>query len=119
MGRPLSKNKLAGLVAVFNNGTGLDGARIVKQKGSKKFLLDDGNVYLMTGAADGDLGAGEMALHAHLPNGDVTSVRKISSRKLTLGNGTVASWISSVSEVTPPAGSVWMESFEYWEANQE
>ena len=119
MGRPLSKNKLAGLVAIFNNGTGLDGARIVKQKGSKKFLLSDGNVYLMTGAEDGDLGAGEMALHAHLPDGTVTSVRKISSRKLTLGNGTVASWVSSVNEVTPAAGSVWLESFEYWEANLE
>jgi hypothetical protein len=117
MGRPINKNKLAGLVAIYNDGTVLNGARIVKQKGSKKFLLSDGNVYLMTGASDGELGAGEMALHAHLPDGSVTSVLKITSKKLTLKDGTTAGWISSVNEVSPEAGSVWMESYEFWEAN--
>jgi hypothetical protein len=114
MGRPVNKNKLANIVAIYNNGEGLNGSRIIKQKGSKKFLLADGNIYTMTGEGDGDLDAGEMSLHAHLPNGDVTSVAKISSRKVTLRDGTTASWISSVSQVTPDDGQVWIESYEYW-----
>ena len=114
MGRPLNKNKLANIVAIYNNGTGLNGSRIVKQKGSKKFLLADGNIYTMTGADDNALGAGEMALHAHLPNESVTTVSKITSKKVTLRNGTTAAWISSVNQVAPPAGYVWIESYEYW-----
>ena len=114
MGRPLNKNKLASLVAIYNNGTGLNGARIVKQKGSKKFLLSDGNVYTMTGAGDGDLNAGEMSLHAHLPDGSVTSVTKITSKKLTLRDGTTAGWVSSIDQVAPTTGFVWVESYEYW-----
>lgn len=114
MGRPLNKNKLAGLVAIYNNGTGLNGARILRQKGSKRFLLADGNVYTMTGAGDGDIGAGEMALHAHLSDGSVTSVSKITSKKITLRDGTVVSWVSSVNQVSPAAGQAWLESYEYW-----
>ena len=116
MGRPLNKNKLAGLVAIYNNGTGLNGARIVKQKGSKKFLLSDGNVYLMTGAGDNDLNAGEMSLHAHLPDGSVTSVSKITSKKITLRDGSTAGWVSSINEVVPDSGFAWLESYEYWES---
>ena len=114
MGRPINKNKLANIVAIYNNGTGLNGSRIVKQKGSKKFLLEDGNIYTMTGAADGDLGEGEMALHAHLPDTSVTSVSKITSKKVTLGNGTTAAWVDSVNQVAPDDGYVWIESYEYW-----
>jgi hypothetical protein len=114
MGRPLNKNKLAGIVAIYNNGTVVTGARIVKQKGSKKFLLSDGNVYTMTGASDGDINAGEMALHATLLDGSVTAVSKITSKKVTLKDGTTAGWISSVTQVVPPAGFVWVESYEYW-----
>lgn len=114
MGRPVNKNKLATVVAIYNDGEGLNGSRIVKQVGSKKFILSDGNVYYMTGEEDGDLNPGEMALHAHLPNGDVTSVRKITSKKVTLKDGTTAAWISSVNQVTPGAGYVWLESYEYW-----
>lgn len=114
MGRPVNKNKLANIVAIYDTGEGLDGSRIVKQKGSKKFLLEDSSIYTMTGAADGDLNPGEMALHAHLPNGDVTSVSKITSKKVTLRDGTTAGWISSVNYVTPPDGYVWLESYEYW-----
>jgi len=113
MGRPINKHKLADIVAIYN-AEGLSGSRIVKQKGSKKFLLEDGNIYTMTGADDNDLAAGEMALHAHLPNGDVTTVSKITSKKVTLRNGTTAGWIASVNQVTPPAGYVWIESYEYW-----
>lgn len=115
MGRPINKNKLANIVAIYFDGEGLSGSRIIKQKGSKKFLLENGTVYLMTGAGDADLGPGEMALHARLPNGDVTSVSKITSKKVTLGDGTTAAWISSVAEVTPEAGYVWIESYEYWD----
>jgi hypothetical protein len=114
MGRPVNKNKLANIVAIYNNGEGLNGSRIVKQKGSKRFLLEDGNIYTMTGDGDGDLNAGEMALHAHLPNESVTSVSKITSKKVTLRNGTTAGWISSVNYVSPPDGFVWIESYEYW-----
>jgi hypothetical protein len=114
MGRPINKHRLADVVAIYNNGSGLNGARIVKQKGSKKFLLDDGNVYFLSGAGDEDLNAGEMAFHAHLPNNSVTSVSKITNKKVTLRDGTTASWIASVDQVTPAAGQVWLESYEYW-----
>lgn len=114
MARPINKNKLANIVAIYDTGEGLSGSRIVKQKGSKKFLLENGNIYTMTGAGDGDLNAGEMALHAHLPNGDVTSVSKISGRKVTLRDGTTAAWISSANRVVPTDGYVWIESYEYW-----
>lgn len=114
MGRPINKNRLADIVAIYNNGSGLNGSRIVKQKGSKKFLLEDGNIYTMTGAGDGDLAEGEMALHAHLPDGNVTSVSKITGKKVTLLDGTVAGWIASVNQVTPDEGYVWLESYEYW-----
>jgi len=114
MGRPLNKNKLEKIVAIYNNGTELNGARILKQKGSKRFLLDDGNVYTMTGADDNDLNAGEMALHAHLSDGSVTTVAKITSKKATLRNGSVVSWISSVNQVEPSETSAWIESYEYW-----
>ena len=114
MGRPVNKNKLENIVAIYNNGEGLNGSRIVKQKGSKRFLLEDGNIYTMTGDGDGDPNAGEMALHAHLPNESVTSVSKITSKKVTLRDGTTAGWISSVNYVSPPDGFVWIESYEYW-----
>lgn len=114
MGRPVNKNKLANIVAIYNNGGGLNGSRIIEQKGSRRFLLSGGNIYTMTGAADGDLAEGEMALHAHLPDESVTSVSKITSKKVTLGDGTVAGWISSANYSTPADGYVWIESYDYW-----
>jgi hypothetical protein len=117
MGRPLNKNKLAGLVAIYNNGVELTGSRIIKQKGSKRFLLDDGNVYKMVGVDDNNLTSGEMVLHAHLPDGTVTTVSKISSRKATLANGTVVTWIASVNQVEPAPGAAWIESYEFWIAS--
>lgn len=108
MGRPLSKSKIGHLVAFTSTG----GKRVEKQKGSKRFLLDDGNVYKLV--TDETPAAGEMWLKAYLPGGGHISVAKITSKKITGSDGNTYGWISSASQVTPDAGFVWIESWEYY-----
>ena len=108
MGRPLNKHKIDHLIAFTGNGS----YRVSKQKSSKKFLLDDGNVYTLV--TDTTPGAGEMYLRAYLPDGNTIAVAKISNRKLTGSDGNTYAWISSASQVTPDDGYVWVESWEYY-----
>lgn len=107
MGRPVNKNKLTQLVALVNGGA----KQVVSQKGSKRFVLDDGNVYkLVTGAP----GTGEMNLRAYLPDNSTITVAKISSRKITGSNGNTYGWNTSNNKVTPATGFVWIESWYYY-----
>ena len=107
MGRPVNKNKLTQLVALVSGGA----KQVVAQKGSKRFELDDGNIYkLVTGSP----GAGEMNLQAYLPDDSTITVAKISSRKLTGSNGNTYGWTTSDSKVTPASGFVWVESWYYY-----
>jgi hypothetical protein len=108
MGRPLNKHKIEHLAAYTANGT----YQVTKQKSSKKFLLDNGDVYTLV--ANDTPGAGEMYLKAYLPDSTVITVAKISNRKLTGSDGNTYAWISSASQVTPEDGYVWVESWEYY-----
>jgi hypothetical protein len=106
MGRPLNKHKIEHLLARINS----DELRVIKQKSSKKFLLNDGNIYsLVPNDTPGD---GEMYLLAYLPDNSTITVAKISNRKLTGSDGNTYAWISSADQVTPDDGYVWVESWE-------
>lgn len=107
MGRPIKASKLMELVAFTTDG----GKQVMAQKGSKKFRLDDGEVYKLV---TGTVGAGEMSLTAYLPDDTEISVAKISARKLTGSDGNVYKWITGNSKVTPDEGSVWVESWYYY-----
>lgn len=107
MGRPVNKNKLTQLVGFIDG----DALQVVAQKGSKRFELDDGNIYtLVTGSP----GAGEMNLTAYLPDDSTITVAKISSRKLTGSDGNTYGWTTSDGKVTPDSGFVWVESWYYY-----
>ena len=108
MGRPLNKHLISHMVA-FTSGNAY---RVVKQKSSKKFLLDDGNVYSLV--PTDSPGAGEMYLKAHLPDNSIIEVAKISNRKLTGSDGMTYAWTTSAGQVTPAEGAVWVESWEYY-----
>jgi len=115
MGRPLNKHKLHTIVGFYNNGEDVYYSRIIKQKGSKKFEMADGNFYHLVPKDKEELVAGEMTIYAHLPNDDVLSIAKITSRKLTASDGNVYGWTTSDSKITPADGYVWVESFQWWD----
>lgn len=115
MGRPIKRSKLTQLAAYIDG----DVIEITRQRGSKRFLLSDGDIYALVAEDQEDLATGQMSLKAHLPDDSTITVAKISSRKLTGSDGNVYGWTTSEEQVTPEEGFVWVESFAYWEASQE
>lgn len=102
MGRPLNKRyfgppTVAGteIKVQFHNGTASVNGWIVKQKGSKRFLCSDGTVSKLcklSTKASALLLAGEMSITVKTDATTVLQVTKISSKKVTLENGTVIAW---------------------------
>ena len=102
MGRPLNKRYFGPPTAggneikvQFHNGTASVNGWIVKQKGSKRFLCSDGTVSKLcklSTKASALLLAGEMSITVKTDATTVLQVTKISSKKVTLENGTVIAW---------------------------
>ena len=102
MGRPLNKRYFGPPTAggneikvQFHNGTASVNGWIVKQKGSKRFLCSDGTVSKLcklSTKASTLLLAGEMSITVKTDATTVLQVTKISSKKVTLENGTVIAW---------------------------
>jgi hypothetical protein len=107
MGRPLNKRYFGPpsasgneIKVQFHNGTASVNGWIVKQKGSKRFLCTNGTVSRLcklSTKASNLLLAGEMSITVKTDAATVLQVTKISSKKVTLENGTVIAWNWSTS----------------------
>ena len=99
MGRPLNKRNFgtptAGgseLKVDFHNGTAVKEGYIVKQKSSKKFVVEEigtGGEFtctLATGKLPAALVAGEMSISALGSDAETYNVAKISAKRVTLAN---------------------------------
>lgn len=102
MGRPLNKRMFTGLVAGatagkneikvdFHNGTAVVEGTIIKQKGSKKFVVAETGAAdvkvvctLKTGILPANLTAGQMAISVQGDDAETYGVSKITGRKVTL-----------------------------------
>jgi len=98
MGRPLNKRYFGEPTAGgneikcdFHNGTAVVEGHIVRQKGSKKFIVaeigaDDTEYtcYLTTGKLTSSLAAGEMAITMLMDDSETYQVSKITGRRATL-----------------------------------
>lgn len=102
MGRPLNKRYFGQpteggdeIKVQFHNGTGSVNGWIVKQTGSKRFVVTDGSAtktcYLVD-KTSASVAAGEMTISAKLDSGTVVQVTKIAGRKMTADDGSVYPW---------------------------
>jgi hypothetical protein len=101
MGRPLNKRYFGEPTAAgneikvqFHNGTGSVNGWIVKQTGSKRFVVTDGTTtktcYLVD-KASAAVAAGEMTITV-LDGATPRQVTKIAGRKVTMDNGSQINW---------------------------
>jgi len=108
MGRPVNKNKLQTLVAYYDGGED----QIVRQIGTRKFVLDNGNTYrLVTGTP----GAGEMNIIGELADESTVKVAKLSSRQITTENGnTYSCVVSSFNPGDLTDSQVWLRTWVWY-----
>jgi hypothetical protein len=95
MGRPLNKRNFSAnandnIKVQFNNGSASVPGYIVKQKGSKKFVVKAYNsatefTCQLVDKASADLLAGEMSITVKLDDTTVEQVTKISAHRITAG----------------------------------
>ncbi len=96
MGRPINKRNFSAdansnIKVQFNNGSASVAGYIVKQKGSKKFVVKAYNsateyTCLLVDKASAALVAGEMSITIKLDDTTVEQVTKISARRITAGD---------------------------------
>lgn len=106
MGRPINKRNFSAdannnIKVQFHNGSASVAGYIVKQKGSKKFVVkefDGSTTYTcqLVAKASGDLAAGEMSITVKNDAGTAVQVTKISAHRITAG-GVSYAWNYSTS----------------------
>lgn len=107
MGRPVNKRKLQTLVAYTPEFNG----QIVRQLGSRKFVLSDGNTYKLV---VGEPGAGEMNIIGELADNTQLNVAKLASHKITASDGNTYTW--AVADFRPELNEtqIWLRTWVWF-----
>jgi hypothetical protein len=107
MGRPVNKNKLQTLVAYTPDHNG----QVIRQIGTRKFVLDNGNTYKLVAA---EPAANEMVIIGELDDGTELNVVKIASRKITASDGNTYSWVVSDFRPEMSETQIWLRTWVWY-----
>lgn len=107
MGRPVNKNKLQTLVAYTPDYNG----QVVRQTGTRKFVLDNGETYKLVEA---DPAANEMVIVGELDDGTELTVVKLASHKITASDGNTYTWVISDFRPDMTDTQIWLRTWVWY-----